>query len=410
MCLGTIYKLHRIEYGLTLSEVAPLIGVSLSKLSDFENNKTQLPLETIYKLYSFIEIDAKFPDDNEKVIDQSFKDLYNSILKLNGKSEFCYSQFFNIRDYIYCTSSYIIWILGKFVYHTYFPTVDLYDYQVLIKTLSDHLELLPSVFRQIYYDTLGIYHKDKHELKEAEFYFDRALQELGTTQTLAMVYYHKSMVLNQLGGLTDSLACVVKAKKLFDQDLNLKRSIMANVSLGVVNVRLGNYLRGEKAYFQCLEAMGFVEFDNVIIVYNNLVWSYILSEQYEKAIEYSMKALNIDKEFPYIYFYLSYASWKINDRKAAIHYIQDATIIRNQCDPYGNAIIQAFSIYINKKLSISKTEKMFLVAYKEAKKLNDYQLQIFVYELIVDLYVENNNEKKIFEYKNKLLDLYKRRN
>ena len=373
MCLGIIYKLHRIEYGLTLSEVAPRIGISLSKLSDFENNKTKLSMKTIYNLYRFIEIDAKFPDDSEKVMNETFKNLYNSILKQNGKCEFCYSQFLNIRDYIYCTSSYIIWILGNFVYHTYFPIVD------------------------------------KYELKVAGFYFDRALQELGTTQTLAMVYYHKSMVQNQLGELTESLVCVNKAKKLFDQDLNLKRSIMTYLSLGVANVRLGNYLRGEKIYLQCLEAMEFVNFDNAIIVYNNLVWSYILSEQYEKAIEYSIKALDIDKEFLYLYFYLSYASWKLNNRKEASHYIQNAAIIRNQCDPYCNAMIQAFSIYINKKLSISKTEKMFLVAYKEAKKLHDYQLQIFVYELIVNLYIENDNEKKILEYKNKILDLYKKR-
>lgn len=408
MCLGTIYKLHRNTTGFTLSDLAALTGLALSKLSDFENNKTQLSYESLNSLYAYIGIQATFPVDSETIANEKFNNLYNSILTLNNKHGYCYKEFREIERCIYCTPSYLIFLLGDFIYNVYYPQNQEYDYFKHIKTISDNIQLLKSNYKQIFYDAVGVVYKNNHDLDKADFYFNLALSESGTDQSLAMVLYHKSMVENQLGKLSNSLSNITKAKSIFDKNLIIKRSIMSNLSLGIVHVRLGNYKQGEELYLQCIEASQLVSLKNTTVAYNNLVWCYILSLDYKQAIFWGLKTIEIDNTLPMIYFYLSYASWKLKDMKSAKNYIQSAQQLKSKGIDYTKSIISAFSTLINQSLSAYKIEKMFLISLKEAKKLNDYQLQMFVYELIIDLYIENENEKKELYYKTQLLDLYKK--
>lgn len=409
MSLGMIFHIYRINKNITLKDLTSL-NLSLSKLSDFENNKTQLPIDVVKKLYAFIGIEAEFPHDSDEITNNLFDALYYGILAVETDVDEKFAQLLNIKSKVRYTDAYISWLLGELAYKVFCVPDKEYNYNIIINILLDNIEILKSTYKRICFDTIGVYLKNQNRLEEAKSYFDRGLNECGTPQTAAMIFYHKSMVENQLGDLTSSMLSITEAKRIFDQNLNIKRSVMSHIALGIVNVRQGNYEKGIEIYMQCLAAIKLVPIKNTIAIYNNLIWSYILSENFEEALIWGIKAINIFSEFSSLYFYVAYANWKLDKIKESIYYITQATSQNNYENPYMKSIILAFSTYIKHTLSTYKIEKMFLIAYKEAKKINDYQLQIFIYEILVNIFAQKKNEKKELFYKSCLLNLYKYKN
>lgn len=77
--------------------------------------------------------------------------------------------------------------------------------------------------------------------------------------------------------------------------------------------------------------------------------------------------------------------------------------------PYKKAIISVYSTLLCKHRSLGIKERKLLIALKEAQKIQDYQLEISVHSILVDLYLCENDEKKAFFHQKKISELYKNR-
>lgn len=383
--LGHVFKIHREVHGVKLRKLANEFSIPPSKLSGFENNKTEIPREQLRNLYSSLGIQAQFPVNSYESIENLVKQLYHHISFVNDHKHKVYKELIKHKEYIQCTSAYIPWLLGEFLYFVYDENTE-FDYENSIKYLNLYKEYLSSELKQIYYDTLGVYLKNTMCWDEALLAFDQGLQLAVSEETMAMIYYHKTMILTSRNHLTDSLISIKRAKELFDKFLNIKRSIICSLELGKVHSRLGHYEYAERIYLQCLEAVKLVPVGEIMVLYNNLAWNCLISNQYEKVLKYAKQGSCISTVFAgSIYFYQAYSYWKLGNMNRAKDYIKKAKVYKGNEDIYIQYTIDAFVSFLSNSLSIEKKEKKLLKAFEIAKKSKDLQVQIFILELICEL-------------------------
>lgn len=357
--LGHVFKIHREVHGVKLRKLANEFSIPPSKLSGFENNKTEIPREQLRNLYSSLGIQAQFPVNAYESIEDLVKQLYHHISFVNDHKHKVYKELIKHKEYIQCTSAYIPWLLGEFLYFVYNVNTE-FDYGNSIKYLNLYKEYLSSELKQIYYDTLGVYLKDTMCWDEALIAFDQGIQLAVSEETMAMIYYHKTMILTLKSYLTEALMYIKKSKELFDKVLNIKRAVMCSVELARIHTRLGHYNDAERIYLQCLEAIKIVPVGKAIILYNNLSWNCLISNQYEKALDYAKQGSRISTVFAgSIHFYQAYSYWKLGNMTLAKEYIKKAKVYKHGETEHMRYTIEAFSSFLSNQLSVEKKEKNY---------------------------------------------------
>lgn len=383
--LGHVFKIHREVHGVKLRNLAKKHSFSPSKLSGFENNKTEIPREQLRNLYSSLGIQAQFPINAYEYTEDLVKQLYYHISFVNDVKHKVYEELRKQKEYIQCTNAYIPWLLGEFLYFVYHPNTE-FDYDNSMKYLNQYQEYLSPELKQMYYDTFGVYLKDTMCWDGALEAFNRGIQLAVSDTVIAMIYYHKTKILKNLGNLTEALICITHSKKLFDKFLNFKRAIMCSVELGSIHSKLEHYEDAERIYLQCLEAMKLVPVGEIMILYNNLAWNCLISNQYEKTLKYAKQGSRISTVFAgSIHFYQAYSYWKLGNMTLAKEYIKKAKVYKHGENEYMSATIDSFASFLSNQLSVEKKEKKLFKTFEIAKKSKDLQVQIFILELICEL-------------------------
>lgn len=407
--LGTIFKLHRIEHRITLRKVAELGSVPASKLSDFENDKIKVPEQLLRNFYAIIDMKAKFYEDAYAVAEQLVLRLYHDIAFVRKTDRKNFETLLQNINHIQFQESYILFLLGCLIYYIYNHDEE-FDYEKHIKIIERNEHILTLELKQIFYDTIGVYYKNIYRFDLAIQCFEKGIHLAISDTTLGMLLYHKTMVLTKICDLSDSLDCIKKSRKLFDDELNQKRSIMIGVQFGIIYSLMGKYDDAEKTYLYCLDAMKYNPVGGVMIFYNNLAWNSLRAGRYEKALTYAKEGSKISSQFAgSINFYRSYASWKLGRLDDAREYIKTAKNYKSGESDYMVSMIEGFSGFLSKNLDINKKENKLLRAYDETLKCKDLDLQYFVLSVIIELDFPKDQYEKQIAYRDTIIDLLQKR-
>lgn len=406
--LGPIYKIHRKKRQITLEEVSNSVKMSTTKLSDFENGKTQLEESQIKQLYHCIEMKYQNNEQDIQKFQESFCTFYKNIIMYEA-CEASYECVTVYKQSIRTTAYYIQYVLAELIYGAY--NENAYDYKEIIDLIQSHFEYLNDNQKQIYYDTVGVYYKNKYQYDKALYYFDK-VSIFGNESVTAMMYYHKTKILSNQGNLTEALESIKDAKMCFDKHVNMKRSLLCNGMIAKLYVRLGAYKKGIEAYKQCIYYMKPLSFTNdLIAVHNNLTWTYVLKQDFEQAIKISNQTLELCHNHALIYFFQAYSYHNLGQDEHAVQAIKKAKecLKTNECTRYMKAMIQAYSFILSDKKSSNDKIKKLEIALKEAEKCHDFQIELFVMKLLIEQYEYLEDEKNIILYQNRMIEIYEKR-
>lgn len=399
---GFIFRIHRKEKNVTIAELSSKTGIAESKLSDFENGKRTLPPLLITELYLELGIQFKINENAHSLMNKTMKEICDLIVYGQDYEEI-YQKHLNMKEEVQCSSAYITYWLVVFIYHIY-QQDEFFDYKRYVTLLMDHIDCLDSGHQQILYDTVGVYYKNIHEFDKAMDCFNKGMKNGGLTVSTAMILYHMAGVFALQGYSFEALQCLQNAKRKFDQELIFDRSLMCSVEIATILARLGSYAEAENQYLKCIIAAKNAHWSKkrLSVLYNNLLWHYLLDGEYQQIIKQEKEAMEVDPKCPDICSNIAYAYWRMGDLKNAKKIISIAKKNIAYSFENGASFVDALNAIITKK-PIMTIEKKLIKMAKQSEKRYDSQMQMLAYNLLIEMSIEQKESQKELEYKTKFI-------
>lgn len=408
--LGPIFRLHRKEKGYSMEQVSGLVPLSTSKISDFEIMKTKVSEKNLILMYETIGIKFRYNEVDIMKFSQSFDEFYDKILGYES-----HEQVYRIlecqKENIQCTEAYILYLLAELIHAVY--TYDVYfEYEKTENEIEDNLDFLTIGQKLIFYDTIGVYYKNELKYEIAMEYLDKGEMLAFNESNLALIYYHQVMILMDQMKWYEAMDKIKKAQTLFANHLHINRVVICNATFGTILTEQGYYEQADKIQCQCIKQFKMLGLENDLIVcYNNLLWNYLLWEKYDVLISSGIEILDEVKNRPSLYFYMSYAYERLGNREKSIDFINYAKATRNKnnCSPYMKSMIDTYFILLTND-NFKVKEENLLKTYKIAKKRHDYQLELFVLDMLCEICSDQKYVIKQNKYLKEIVKIYKKQN
>lgn len=402
--LGAVYRLHRLECGVGLRYVAKQSNISASKLSNFENNKITLPKDTIRKLYACLNLEVNLDMRKEPVVEEMVTSLYYDISYGYPSIHEDYEKLNHIIQYYEYTDSYLIWLLGNYIYHCFFPNND-FCYEKNEEIIEKYIDVYNLELRQIFYDALSVHNYSIKNIKQALFYTNQGLMLTKSEKTISMLLFLKSKILRRTGKLSDALECIQYAKILFDKNQNYNQQLLSSIEIGKIYSCLNKHKEAEIVFEQCIKGMQNCSDDEVQSIYCHLSLNSLLAEHYKNAIAYAKQGMKkSDRYRASLNFYISYSYWKMGNMSETLKYAKEADRYIRFESTVMKQLIYGYIKYISNNVSIEKKEKIFLTILAQAKKEMNMQLQVMTLQFLVNLDFREDVSKAI-TYRDELIQV-----
>jgi len=381
-----------------MESIASKVNISINHLSSFERGRSILDLNKMKELYQCLGIKYEY---DKRIVTEYINLFYQFYTKLVYGDDYhqCYELLCNQKNKVLTSVGYVQYLLAEFVFHVVERDA-FYNYKDTIRQIEIVFETLDYKQKQIYYDTLGVYLKNQQKYDEALEKFEKAL-EYGYELTIVMVLYHKGIVLIEYNHLNDAMNCILNAKKIFDNLLIIKRSIKCYAFLACIYQKSGIYDRAIFMQKTCINQMITLNLlDDLIALYNNLAWTYILAGEYKKAIDIANITLEQQPMNVSSYFYLSYIYEKYKEHEKAKEYIRNAKFYMKSLDvtPCLQIVIDAFYTYLTTNKTIEMKLKKLNEALTVVQKKHNPDLQIFLLEFIINFLCEEGYKDQSVYY------------
>ncbi len=392
--IGKIVKLHRIRKKFKQEYMAKKLGITTSTYSRFENNLFVLEDEQIEKAFSILEIDyvnEDISDEFEKAVYVFLKDTV-----IDKGFDISYKVVESYYEKIISTTSFPKYLFVEMYYKVRKKQkFDIKDYFFL----EDYFEYLDSYHIQFYYDMVGIYHRQRELHTESVDYYLKAKTFVGNFLSSGMVCYHLSIAYRNLGKLSDALRYMEEAKVYFVKTLNLRRLVMAEFEIGLINQNMNNVEYGIQKYFDCLDAFKMLDMKpEVHNTYNSILWTYMKDGQYDNVLKIKDEALEAVNDDPYFYFMIAYTYYKMNDLKNAKQYSVHAKSLLHNCnDAFKINVIKALHVVLKTK-DTCKKESALLKVYDSALECQDHEVIKFTLDWLCEFYKEEQDVENLNKY------------
>lgn len=400
--IGPIFRLNRMERKYVLNDLTEKTNLSRAKISNFENGKIKLPDNEVRELYTIIGIALHDVCENEvfRKVSNVLFEMYNSIY-YGKKADNELKQLNELKENARYTYPYITWLFGEFLYYVY-NYDETYNYEKAVKTILNHKRYLSEKIKQMMYDTVGVYYKNQIRYEIALSNLKWAIQTNIDETVLAMAHYHQAMIYVEKGSSFKALSALETAKRIFDSDMNHYRSFLYTFELATVHAHFKEYKKAEELLKKCLKDP--IAENNKIMIYNNMIWNYILMKNLDSAIRYSQYAINVDENFPLAYMYLTYIYWKKDNNGQVERYRKLMLEKAEYANKYDRYLLDAISTLTSRKTKIKRKEKDLMRAFINFRRIGDANQSMFVLELLISLFDKDLVKKT--EYMEYALDLY----
>lgn len=365
--------------------------------------------ETLVLLYECLHMKFRRKENEMASFHSLFYNFLDDIIAYRNYTK-SYEELMFTGNYIKTTELFPQYKLAEFIYHSYIAD-SFYDYSTNMDIIETLFHFLDKNQQQIYYDAVGVHYKNESRYDKALYYFDMAAV-YGYETATALMCYHKALLLTKTGCLIESLECANQAKAMFDKAMNYDRSLLCSGTIAMISARLGLYEEAIKTYKKCIAYMKSPNMSKDLMrASNNLCWTYLLSQQYEQVIVSANETLALKRNHVPSFFYKAYAYDKLNEKFKSKESIKRAKSLASNasCTPYMAAIVDAFYTLLSEQKGISTKIKKLNLALQQAEKCNDYQLELFVLNMIVETYQEYGDYQEAFAYQSKMIQIYEKR-
>lgn len=391
--LGGIIKINRIQKGLTLKYISYKTGLSISYLSKVERNLEGINEKNISNIFKLMDIEV-YNENIFKSYEQEFQKFCRDVVFTLDFHQ-SYKILLKYEKYIHSSHYYISYLLAKFIYSiSSNQIVKPKEYLFIEK----YLYYLEDYQIQIYYYYLAVTYYMMDNFNQALEYYYISEKYKGTTLTRAMLNYHLATTLVYKGNVSKAIECACYSRDIFAKTGNIKRLVAINGLIAYAYSLSGNYKEATELFLSCIEGFQALSMKpQLMSAYNNLLYHYIRTENYQEIIDYIP---SIPKEYlldPRIDFYNALAFYKLDQMNQSKYYIKEA---KHKCGKttsrYTKSCIRTLETLLS-HANMERKEKAMLNMKKVAYDSNDKDAILIVLKLIKDFYKESGQDEKMME-------------
>ena len=401
---GALFKIHRKQTNISIQALANYIGISASIISDFENGKKNISYDKLEELYQYLDMKyvVSTVDEDEFI---SFLDEMITDLRYDTKVYATYQQINEFEEKLKYSKYYFLIFFAYLLLFIYQGNSKISEVQkkYYFNILKENMEHTPERYQALVCDTLGCCCLESNDTKQALALFEQALSRSKCEEDDAISLYHIGFQKSFRGQLSEALELFTRAKSIFDRHVLYVRGLMCQIEIGIVYMQLGLYDKSEQVYLECIRCSK--RHDNLlsklICSYNNLMWLYVSSRQYEKVLALESTVLKVDKMNPNYLSYIGISYYHLDDKDNAKRYLEKSKVELTHATKTQNAVIDVYLTIINRN-RYREIENKIKLAYEEAIKRFDHQCQIYLLELLLDIQIKFEKWDKQRETQNLL--------
>jgi HTH-type transcriptional regulator, quorum sensing regulator NprR len=417
--IGQIIHYRRKELGLTQEALCEGI-CSITYISKVENNVIKPKEDILFLLCERLNLEqSELEEVDEEEVTDLLKRTYKAIVNRDNLSV--------IEQMIKSLAKYIIKIknpqinVGYYLIelHYYLYKRDKKNALIKMELIKDNKRYMNRKLEIWYYKAFGLYEYLFGSIGDSLNYYREAERiMLSANKEDVDLYYQMGLVYAKLMKIEDSLEFIMKALKIYNIKLNLKRIVDCNMMIGINYNRIGKY---DSAVNQFLNIVALPEgsIDKLTLrkVYHNLGYSYCLNGDTKNAVEYLNKSLAIGERSKQIstLYVLAYVKKKESNINEALKIINEgikySQIENNISYYYKFKIIEYYTadnikidniIHIVEKEALPFFKKqnpflfdeLVLILANLYKEIRMYKKSTFYYEV----YINSNFKNKTREF------------
>ncbi len=390
------------------SEIADALYMSVSTYSKMEQGKKTIrdeDFEAVVRFYEGRKEDYSFCFDEEKkekanaLIRQCIVSfVYRNQKEMLPELENYLSDSTNLHSFAFFETK-----LLEMIYE-YFTDL---SFQERLPFLLEHMDLFNQTSQSMIYDLYG--------LSKLRTYDETAIECFQTAKSL-------SVLLNIPGwlGLIDYHLIItylrfMKPEKAFPLFEECGREFQnAGAHRRLLNLRfnqaqcflkLGLFEESDAIHLNLIETYNQVDTERfVAMIYVNFSWSKLLQKQYNEAIQFAKKAIQLNYNFSDLYITLAYSNYQLGQPEDALDAIA-AFRRQNRKDPRSKMVLKFLEVLENFLLGRKKTfERLASQLLLQLEKWRDLEVDLFVYQMLIDHYTGMEDEHSLCVVQAKLID------
>ncbi len=280
--LNRYFSYIRNKEGIKIDILSKDVGIASSYISQWENNKRDLPVEKLDKLFSHFDMNVYELIDNLKnefdVLYGCFIDYYymrnseriNEIFKKRSKNTMLYPYHVIVRSLINDQKS-----------------------QTLIESLRQYEAYLSCEFKQLYCILKCEYHISRKEYKTAITLYTNAIKLSQNPHILSLLYYNRGIVYLKDNRQFECQNDLNEARIYFKESYCHQRNIGCHSTLAVLCACNNRQSTGQMMFDEAFSLCGYFEYGNYMIpVLKDYCLYNIKLGNYEKSLKTAFDLYN----------------------------------------------------------------------------------------------------------------------
>lgn len=405
MYLGAFIRYEREKEEMTLSFMADIVGITKSFLSDIEHGKKMPADYTLKKIMSVLDIefheDVSIHEEALEKMNEMYQ-LYSdcNIEKMKELNKKIVSNELKYRN----SYAFLTYDLIRFVYELNVNS-NLEKCMKFIEKLNKFYHLLSKDEMVIFDDAKGMYHYKKRDMKQAEEFYKKALESATTNVQKALICYHLTLLYQLKNNQLDSLIYCEQSIQYYNKEYNIYRLLHLEIFKGTCYARERLFDKAIHIYEKVIENAKKNNIEEIVSrAYNNIAWTYLKANNYEKTIEsveYSLKCKN-ERQHEEIYIYIPYSYYKLGKYEESLDRIEAyrtdlvnsiqlsfLEAIQARIENQGDLFVKYIQEYIHNLTGDNDDYEMYLFAYHELleyyKSVNDQENIIHIYDKMMEI-------------------------
>lgn len=392
------FKHIRTKAGLKIETLSRLCHLSPAYLSQWENGKRRLEEAQISLLYKQFDLDFKLLKTSYKKNLPILEEAYRAILFSRDPDTFL-EQIKNTSTNLEQSIEYPYYLALCFL--TSCKTQEAKKYFTLINQFCD---LLTDTSYNIYLLAQGIYWYCHNDPQQSLLLLNQIQKNIETSQIYALSQLFLSRIYRLNLQFSQAIRCNNQAEELFREAMNIPRFIECINQRGLIYLYNGSFINAIETF---QEALRHAEFLQITLsdqnIHDNLTFSYLFSQSYDKVLELSHQVdLIVPGQPNASYFYIAWSYYKLGQEKECRELLSQA-----QLQPPHAIMTRELLTLLQSMIdqNEAKEEAQLMQCVKVATTSSTSIILIFIYQLSVDFYRRHSRYKRALHYSEKITQL-----
>lgn len=390
--VGNVIKTIRLYNDITLTELSRKIGITQSRISKIERGIESASEDTLQKLEKGFSITIERNNESKIIIDKIYTEFLNRLFDDDDYQSFYdnisidYLKLMTSNDFYKILICEYIIAIGK--------NDEKYCYN-LEKTLSQLK--LDRISYQIFSHYNGYLQFILGNIETAINIYKETLTINFNPRIYGMIHYHLALAYKSKYQLVEMYKSLTLAKEYFLEYTSYRRLLYCDMNLATVYSRLGAVNEAIYVYERCIKLMTSMNSPSYLkaMAYRNIAWIHIQSENYTQAIEVLKLAEQIKPNNQLVILYNIWCYYMIGNHKNTDTWIKKGDKIIKDYILEFNFIKNLYDSRNNQNI-FKKLINDCLILLKSLNKTQDYELISFYEDILIELYVKNNDYKNAF--------------